>query len=68
LRRAFITSSTPGSGGPVIRGGRDHMNLDFMIFHACLTRCYAFLAIWLGQSDPVNEFVKNAYIASARFR
>jgi len=31
FRRAPITSSAPGSGGAVIRGGRDHINLGFMI-------------------------------------
>src|SRR5262249_7521687 len=31
FRRAPITSLAPGSRGAVIRGGRDHMNLGFMI-------------------------------------
>jgi hypothetical protein len=33
FRRAPITSSAPGSERPVIRGGRDHMNLGFMILY-----------------------------------
>src|SRR5262245_64720830 len=33
FRRAPITSLAFGSGSPVIRGGRDHMSLGFMILY-----------------------------------
>ena len=33
FRRAPITSLASGSGSPVIRGGRDHMTLGFMILY-----------------------------------